>query len=385
MTNLIFWFITPPNNMKLFIEEVANIWNGSVTVIACHEMRAERKNTGYSEEIKNVDCFIILDKIKNPHKYAMKFIDDHHDDIHIFGGLRKEPAPYMYYLRGKYKNAKILAITEKPALNSGTLVKRIIKKVSQNIIYPLTYLKAMKAVDILLVVGNSGISAIKKYGWSRDNIYNFMYSDNNVSEDFSDKCESKVKYLYVGRFDYRMRGLDTLINAFDGLRDDNWSLSLVGGYGSDAAEVIEWANRTPNVSFLGTWAANEVMDKMKQFDVYICPVNEDSWNGQINMAISAGLAVISTNQAGSDELVSQSGAGKVIANADVVALRYAISQLNNNIEIVNMWKMNARNYAACISAYSLARYFIDLIDCKITKKSMVCTCPWLKNVRDGEE
>ena len=378
--DLVIWLITPPNNMRNFLNEVKARWNfGQVIIIASHPIRDERKKIGYSLDGITVDSFIVLDELENQVEFVESFIDAHAKDIHVFGGLRNDPAPIMYRYKRKYgSEAKIVAFTEKPALRSGSAFKRIMKRVGGQVIYRYIYRRAMKTVDGLFVVGSSGIESVRKYGWTKNNLFNFMYSDNVGASSFSRETVKKpVQFLYVGRFDYEMRGLDVLMKAFDMLNCEGWHLTLVGGYGTDSNEVIKWAESKDSVSYIGAWPADSVLENMRSYDVYVCPVKEDSWNGQINMAISAGLGVISTDQAGSDELVRASNAGVVIKGGDPAELRAHIEEAICDINIVDEWKTSAREYLCRITADTVAEYFCDVLKGLYVSKSDSVSCPWL--------
>lgn len=379
--NIIVWLITPPNNIKAFLSAVAVQWAPEkVIIIACHDIRSERRQTGYTNNCDGIDEIHILDNVKNGGEFVRKFIEDHINDIHIFGGLRKEPAPFMYYMRKKYgKKTKIIAFTEKPAFNSGSFTVRILKQNASKMIYPYIFRKAMKTVDALFVVSKAGIKVIEDFGWKKNNIYNFMYCDNEIPVQYSKLAvfNRPIRFLYVGRFDFKRRGLDIVMQAFNQLEGNDWELYLVGGYGENKDDVISWADSKKNVCYGGTWPANKVMERMREFDIYICPVKEDSWNGQINMALSAGLGVITTNQAGSDELVTASGAGTVICAGDSVALKNNIEKIVKDRGTIVEWKQKARLYAKKISAESVANYFCEVIASIYLDKPDIPQCPWL--------
>ena len=131
-----------------------------------------------------------------------------------------------------------------------------------------------------------------------------------------------------------------------------------------------------HVNFAGSWPAEEVSVRMQDFDVYLCPAKEDSWNGQINEAISAGLGVICTNQAGSDELVQACKNGLVIPGDDAEELRKAVISVLDHYDLVNIWKQNAIAYATRISTEVVAEYFCEVLQYEFCGGPSVRRCPW---------
>ncbi len=381
--DLIFWLITPPNNIKEIINELPAHWkHGEVIVVSCHDVREERKKTGYTSECENIRKMYILDNMEDPNGFVEEFLSKHREDIHVFGGLRKEPAPIMYRFKRKFgPNVRIAAFTEKPAVHSGSRTKQLTKQLLYKLIYGYIYKRAMNTVDLMFVVSESGIQAIREAGWKKDNLYAFMYCDNSTAKTLStlEVTNRPVRFLYIGRFNYHMRGLDVLMEAFDSLQEQDWELCLVGGYGEDKDEVIAWAQEKEKVTFGGTWPADQVMDNMSNFDVYICPCKEDSWNGQINMALSAGMGVITTDEAGSHELVNASGAGFVIKKEDPAALRECMEAVIRDREMLLSWKQSAAKYADRITAKTVAKYFCDILEGNFMHGDPAVACPWLEN------
>ena len=374
---LVFWMITPPNNMEAFIHAVVKRWHGSVILVACHNLREERKLSGFSDSFDWLDEYYVLDGIPDSSTFIRSFIENHKDAIHVFSGLRREPANYMYRIRKWYPNAKIVAITEKPAPNSGNKMVRFLKKASFPLFYRILLKKAARTVDILFVCSLHGIRFMRDYGWNKQNLYNFMYCDSpSLNKNVSQQNGGVPRFLYVGRFDYRMRGVDIIMKAFTEL-PGKWSLDLVGGYGENCDEVIQWAENTDQVTYLGRWPSNEVAERMKNYDVYICASKEDSWNGQTNLALSSGLSVITTNEAGSDELVSASNAGLVLPAGNDISLRKAIESIIRDPSVMIQWKNNAVAYANRITPECVANYFSNVLEKKYYHLNKDDNCPWV--------
>ncbi len=376
--DLVIWMITPPNNIKNFILEIKKRWKGTLCLICCHDIKEERKKIGYNCDGLTVDKFVILDDEKNPKRFAHNFIKENSEAIHCFFGIYNEPSQYMYYLKSINPSAKIAAFSEKPALSSGSFIKRMLKRICGCFYYRFANKRAMRCVDAMFVCSLRGVADFKKYGWIKNNLFDFMYPDGEPQNVKLKVKGTPVRFLYVGRFGYRMRGLDVLMESFDRIKGENWTLSLVGGYGPEKDEVILWAKNNAKVTFEGTWKADEVQKKMTEYDVYVAPSREDSWNGQINMALLAGVGVITTDQTGSDELVSASGAGTVIKSSSAEQLTNALDKVIKNEEIVNEWKKKAAEYSERITVKETADYFCKVLEYIFCEREECPECPWLK-------
>ena len=194
---------------------------------------------------------------------------------------------------------------------------------------------------------------------------------------------NEIKFLYIGRFNFYTRGLDTLMKAVDGLPlGTNWKLTLVGGYGENAEQVIEWAQKRERVEYLGSWDPDTVHQRMIDYDIYICPSNIDGWNTQINEALLANMGIITTDAAGSDELVSASGAGIVVHKGDSEAIRKAMEFCISNPKVVNEWKRRANQYKELIHPNYISKYMIGCIEYALGKEIHKPICPWLKGVKE---
>ena len=150
--------------------------------------------------------------------------------------------------------------------------------------------------------------------------------------------------------------------AFDKVKYTNWQLDLVGGYGEDSEEIIEWANSRERVSFIGSWQNNEVISRLADYDVCISPTRIDGWRIQVNQAIMAGIGTITTNEAISDELVVASRSGIVVNANKKRELKHAVESVLEHPETVSLWKKNARAYAHKITNPAFVDYFVRCIE-----------------------
>ena len=246
-------------------------------------------------------------------------------------------------------------------------------------LYSRAYRKNRRSIAAVLVTGQKGVDQLASYGVDKSCLFPFMYSHLDEVLPAKSQAENEiVRFVYVGRFNFCNRGLDNLMYAFDRLNRKNWSLDLVGGYGEDADEIIRWAQSKENVRYLGSWRANEVIGNLQNYDISVNPTKVDGWRIQINQAILAGIATITTNEAISDELVKAADCGMVVNAFRKRELLRALSYALDNPDRVRFWKENATKFAPRISNEMVANYFIQVVDYiahdKESKERPVC--PW---------
>lgn len=373
--DLVIWMITPPNNINNFISEVGKRWCGRVILFSCYDVREERKKNGYISQCENMDEIFILENMVDGNKFAKEYIRSHIDSIYVFVGLIKGPAKYMHYLK-RWKGNNIAVITEKPHLNSDLGIKYYIKKIIGKNVYRYIYRSSMNYVHVLFPISLTGKCCIKELGWTRDNMYSFMYADNGQRISTYPRVNEVINFIHVGRINYRHHGYDIIMQAFDRMIDLPWVLTIVGNYGENKDEVIKWADKHENVNDF--WSADSVTKNLCEYDVYICAAREDSWHGQINQAINAGIGVITTDCAGSNELVSEGGMGIVIKENSVTEMETALRFAIQNKQQVLEWKKKSIRYAPRISAENVADYFCGVLEYAFCNSEKAPECPWIE-------
>lgn len=376
---LIFWFDQPPKVSLGAFNHVSQHWGNKVIYIADHGFGEHRKminwdNTDYADAE-----LVLLSELDNQEEYIKSIFEKYPDAVHIMNGfcstIETKLRPFV-----KKKGIKLAVHTEKPL---GSRRAFTIEKGIRNFVTPFKYKKIYSEykdyVSAVIPLGVWGKELFESYGWNKDIVHSFMYCmalqpiNNENTEN-----RAKVEFLYVGRLNYKARGLDILMKAFDNLPEtDNWSLDIVGGYGEKKDEVKAWADGKKNVSFLGPWPADEVGKRMTEYDVYVTTSKADGWQAQINEALNAGIGVICTDETVSDEMVTASGAGIVVRAADSKALHKALETTVSNPELVKDWKEKAKAYRHRIKGDVVGDYLIDILDYTFYGKEERPTCPWL--------
>lgn len=376
---LIFWFDQPPKVSLGAFNHVSKHWGNKVMYIADHGFGEHRKMINWNNSDYGDAELVILSDLPDSDNYIKEIFEKYPNAVHVMNGffstIEKRLRPYI-----KQKNVKLVVHTERPFVaNRGFSLKQTIKNILLPIKYKICCKKFNSYVDALVVLGNLGKKLFESYGWNKEKVYSFMYCPvlQEIEENIEDIQLEEVKFLYVGRFNYATRGIDILMDACKNLPTANWHFDMVGGYGDEAEEIIAWANEHKNVSFLGTWPADDVGKNMQKYDVYVLATKADGWNAQLNEALNAGMGVICTDEAVSDEMVTASGAGIVVRAVDSTALHNALKTAIENPQLVKEWKEKAKAYRHRIKGDMVGDYLIDILDYTFYDKEKKPSCPWL--------
>ena len=357
---IIFWLPCYPDVTYSFIAELAGREHNDVTVVCLSGLPEERGGIYSQDALKSLcKVYECVDDIGTS-SFVERMISKNEDSIHIFGGFLGRVGEVLeYYNNLGYKRAVV--ITEKPSILPVKRFNRLVgflKRLRSRRIYSRQYTKVASAVAAVYVTGEAGVEQLASYGIPREKLFKFMYT--HIEEHITApkrETDGEVRFVYVGRFDFLRRGIDSLIYAFNGLRSTNWHLDLVGGYGDDKDAIISWAESKDRVSFVGSWRNDEVINRLRNYDVCISPTKVDGWRIQVNQAIMAGIGTITTNEAISDELVTASGSGIVVGAFDKRQLKKAVESLLAAPEQIDEWKRNAEAFAPKITNKAFADYF----------------------------
>ena len=376
---LIFWFDQPPKVSLGAYNYVAQNWGAEVIYVVDHQLGDHRKLINWNHTDYGKSKIIMLSEAEDENQTIREIFSAYPNALHIMNG-------FVSVIESKIRQyvqkdgIKLAVTTEKPlgSRRSFTFEKWIRNRITP-IKYKRIYRQYRNYVNLVLPLGVWGKQLFESYGWPGDKVFSYMYCP--VLQDTSPKAElaheGVVRFLCVGRLNYKARGLDVLMKAFSQLEFDNWNLDIVGGYGEKKEEVKEWADQQEHVSFLGPWPADEVGKRMQDYDVYISPSKADGWQAQINEALNAGMGVIVTDEAVSDELITASGAGVVIRAADTKALQREVKKVLTQPALVKEWKRKAIQYRQYIRGEVVGQYLIDILVYSFYHRDKKPQCPWL--------
>ncbi len=377
---LIFWLPNYPDVMYSFLLALVKRMDADIKIVCLRSLLKEREGLYGEDELSRCVQFIYYSE-EDLDNFINAIIIENKDAVYFFGGFLGKVGRALQ-LYNQHGGDKAIIITEKPSVRPTKHFNKVItflKGIKAKFSYGKAYRAVASSIKAVLVTGEKGVSQLEAFGIPKEKLYNFMYT--HIEEEIQNKGQytgNKVRFVYVGRFNYLNRGMDSLIYVFNKLTQENWILDLVGGYGEDADEVIAWAKNKENVNYVGSWKSNQVINNLQNYDVCISPTRIDGWRIQVNQAIMAGIGTITTEEAISDELVKASNTGLVVDAFKKEKLYQAVLSVVENPAIVKQWKENCIAYRERISNERIAQYVIDILEYVLSKNVKERPgCPWL--------
>lgn len=173
--------------------------------------------------------------------------------------------------------------------------------------------------------------------------------------------------LFVGR-NHPVKGLDLLIEAFRDVaaRIPDARLMVAGpderGTSGDLEAAIRSAGIADRVTLAGLLSEDDKVLAYHQADVVVMPSRQEGFGQVAAEAMSAGRAVIVTNECGIAPLVAEAGAG-VVVPVDSGAIGRAISDVLSDASARSRYERAAASFAAARFAGDvIARRMLDLYE-----------------------
>lgn len=372
---VIFWFDYPPKVEVGAFNAFSELWEGEVLYVLSNPHRSERVLANWGDEYGSVKIVKLYEE-KDRALAIKSIVRGHPDAIHILNGfdtkICKEIKPFLFK-----DGLKALLFTERPAIY-GNWGEALLRKVFTTVKYSRLCREYARYVRAILPLGKQGTDVFQKLGFPKDRIYDFMYcpSLTDLSQEKVLQVQSPIRFVYVGRFFYKTKGTDVLLNALPYLRGA-WCLDMVGGYGSDRDEVLERIRGYEKVRFAGTWDSHSVVKNLQAYDVVVIPSKADGWNLLVNEAAHAGVGVIVSDQAVSHEVVAKHGGGTVFKSESPEQMAAAMQQVIDRPEIAIEWMREARDIVRFISMESVGKYLYDIVLYEFFQIGDKPRCPWM--------
>ena len=117
---------------------------------------------------------------------------------------------------------------------------------------------------------------------------------------------------------------------------------------------------------------------MQDYDAVVIPTRYDGWNLLVNEAVNAGVPIVVTDGAVSDEIVSNFDCGIVVKNSSVNALAKGLQTLIDHPNLLQKFHENSRTARKFINEDVVGKYLIDIIKYSIYNIGERPDCPWQK-------
>jgi glycosyltransferase involved in cell wall biosynthesis len=161
---------------------------------------------------------------------------------------------------------------------------------------------------------------------------------------FSPRPESvaggKVRIVFVGGVGIR-KGVPWLLRAFSCLADQA-ELHLIGPVEKGFEKVLG-AESLEGVIVKGAVASNDLPDELQAADIFCLPSLEEGFPLSLLQAMASGLPVITTLEAGAEDIIQPAIEGLVVPAKDSVALTNALQQLISDVDARCQMGLAARN------------------------------------------
>lgn len=170
-------------------------------------------------------------------------------------------------------------------------------------------------------------------GVNPHNIHVIHYGTNFVPLDVArlDSPNDIVKYVYVGQVTYR-KGLHYLLDVFSKIKRNDIRLSVVGGWKPNS-DLIEKYKDCKNIHFYGNVTHDKVKTILCESDVFVFPSLTEGFSLSCLEAMSCGLPIICSNNAGANDVVIDGVNGFTYNYEDKERLDYLINYMADNHDV----------------------------------------------------
>ena len=336
------------------MSEFAKIWPVPTMAVWCEELSTSRRNLGWTTECLQQVDEVVLPR-KNYQRKIEELIAERRQAVHIFSGLHAYPPIISAYQTAVRLEASRLALM----VESGVLwgFKGWMRPLRARLLarYYTPH------VRLVLAMGQAGVEFYRRAGFNEETIYPFLYQSPMSSAVSPESVNAPVRMIYIGQFT-RRKGVDVLLKAVSGLAPRNWSLTLVG----DGPEVARLKySVSPDIQSRLQWhgvvPCNEVPTLLRAHDICVVPSRFDGWGVVTNEAICAGIPVVCSDRAASNELVTYSGAGDLFRAGNAASMRDALQVLLDDPQRIIQAKRRATQFRSRLEPVRIAQYLSDLL------------------------
>ena len=139
----------------------------------------------------------------------------------------------------------------------------------------------------------------------------------------------KPRILFVGSIGIR-KGVPWLLQAFGGLADIA-EMHLIGPVEKGFEKVLAQFS-LDGVTLRGALASEQIPAELQAADIFCLPSLEEGFPLSLLQAMASGLPIITTEEAGAEDIIEPGVEGLIVPSKDSVSLTEALGQLANNAE-----------------------------------------------------
>ena len=186
-------------------------------------------------------------------------------------------------------------------------------------------------------------NGLKHYGVPEENIKVLFYGSNFTVKKTIQEEPIRIKFAYVGQVTFR-KGIHHLLEAFSSINNENISLDIVGEIPPNS-QLFERYKNKKNIRFHGQVSHHEVKKILENVNIFIFTSLADTFGLAVLEALSCGLPVICSSNAGVSDLIIDGKNGFVIKPDDIVAIKEKIQFFVDNKNLIPAYSRKALDSA----------------------------------------
>lgn len=236
-----------------------------------------------------------------------------------------------------------------------------------------------KTVDFILAIGASGPPWFRSLGIDARKTYPFCYflEQPKLAAESVRESGQALQLVFAGQR-FRRKGVDMLFAALATLRDESWTLQVVGD-GPERTSLESLATALgirDRVTFRGVMKRLDALSVIAAADLFVLPSRWDGWGAVVSEALMCGVPVICTDTCGASILLHDPVLGSVVPEGDSSALANALRECLRHGPLSQADRKRIRDWSACISGSSAAQYLLNVIS-SIDGATTPPQAPWL--------
>jgi glycosyltransferase involved in cell wall biosynthesis len=204
--------------------------------------------------------------------------------------------------------------------------------------------KELALADVVFVASTFTKKTLEEYSGDLKEIKVIPYGFPEVlhKKDFKPLAERKLKILFVGGLSQR-KGLSYLFEAVSGLQD-KLELTIVGQKAVPNCKALNQALQ--NHTWIPTLPHDQVLDIMRDHDVFVFPSLFEGFGLVITEAMSQGVPVITTERTAGPDLIENNVDGWIVPAGTSNAIKNVLNNILENPELLKQFGLAAQAKAA---------------------------------------
>lgn len=235
----------------------------------------------------------------------------------------------------------------------------------KKIIYSYYFNKYKSNIKGILAIGYTLPNWLGSLGFSKDNVYPFMYflNKSELSVMDIDLHNKKFSFIFVGNLIKRKQP-ELLLKALNRLTLDekkHFELIFIGN-GKLEKKLKKYVTTSNlDVKFLGAVNINDVRLYLGKSDCLLLPSIHDGWGAVVSEALIEGASIICSNTCGSAGLVKISKYGMTFDYDDEDGLLVCLKKIISDGKISKEKRIEIKSWAKDLNVESGADYLYSIL------------------------